>query len=141
MPVLRRTMSGKNNGACHLVMKREGQLATLTGPSAEGWTTTPPTSGSRPTSLGCAWWALCLGTHQPKLMPISTLPTARPSQRFARLELKTSWWPASCPTKPSWVKASPRNPAMARAHQELPINTSAVKPAAKAAIVTGIMRA
>ena len=96
-------------------------------------------SGSRPISLGWAWCALCFGTHQPKLIPINTFPTAKPRSRLARRERNTSWWPASCPTKPSWVNISPRNAAMASANHEFPSRINPANPAPNAPTVRGIL--
>ena len=95
-------------------------------------------SGSRSIWLGWAWWALCLATHHPKLNPIKALPTTNPSQRLARRDPNTCRWPASWPTKPSWVNISPNNTASARVSQEFPTTRNAAQPAVKTANVATI---
>ena len=92
-------------------------------------------SGSRPGSLGWAWWALCLGTHQPKLMPIKAFPIPNPSRRLARRDSKICRWPASWPMKPSCVAANPRNTAMPSVAHESPRRKNPNHPAPKAATV------
>ena len=60
-------MSGKKSGACPRVSHDARWPRQFPGAPDEARTTPSPISGSRPISLGCAWCALCLGTHQPKL--------------------------------------------------------------------------
>ena len=59
---------------------------------------------------------------------------------LARREAEIWWCPASWPTKPIWVKTNARNAATANCHQESPIRTKAVQPAASSAVVMAILR-
>ena len=135
MPPLRSSMRGKKSGACQRASHDARGPRPFPGAPDEARATPSPISGSRPISLGCAWCALCLGTHQPKLSPMSAFATMRPSKRLRRRAPKTWLCPASWPMKPSWVNIIPTNGATARAVHELPTMTNRAHPAKKAKIV------
>ena len=78
-------------GACHFVMKRAGQLPISGCASVRGTDAVAIADvGVASHFVGMRVPALWFGTHQPKLIPMSVLPTASPRSRFARLERKTS---------------------------------------------------
>src|SRR5215211_3730967 len=87
-------------------------------------------SGSRSSWLGLLWWALCLGTHQPKLIPTSRLAWRSPARLLARRDPKSWRWPASWPTKASWVNTTARYPAVPSCHHDAPSTAKTAAPAA-----------
>src|SRR5215211_8896077 len=98
-------------------------------------------SGSRSSWLGLLWWRLCLATHQSKLIPTSRLAWTRPTRSLARRERKSCRWPASWPTKASWVDTTARYAATSSCHHDSPSMAKATSPAASSNRLTPILAA